>query len=165
MSDLHLGHAGITKFRQGFNSAEEHHEILFDNLASNVTKRDTIILLGDVAFTSEWNKRIASIRCLSKVLVMGNHDRDKLTITELAETYDKIYSLVSMRKVWLSHCPIHPEELRRRKGCFHGHTHYNNISDARYVNLSVEQTNFMPITWQEAEERLNDAVNPSVQEL
>lgn len=160
-SDLHLGHANAYKFRTVFSAAEEHHNTLFDNLASALAKRDTLILLGDVAFTPEWNQKIASIRCQQKILVMGNHDRDKLSIQELASTYDKVYSLLSYRNVWLSHCPIHPEEIRRRLGCFHGHTHFHNISDPRYVNLCGEQTEYKPITWQEAMERLNDGINQS----
>jgi calcineurin-like phosphoesterase family protein len=155
MSDLHLGHNSICKYRKTFSSAEEHHNTLFENLASTVGKKDSLILLGDVAFTSEWNAKIKTISCAHKMLIMGNHDRDKVSILELADTYDnKVYSLLSKKNFWLSHAPIHPDEIRNRRGVLHGHTHQYCVSDGRYVNLSVEQTDYKPILWDDAVDRI-----------
>lgn len=72
-SDLHLGHKAICKYRKDFKSSEEHNEILFDNLASNVNKADTLYLLGDVAFDKYWLDKVSKINCKHKKLICGNH--------------------------------------------------------------------------------------------
>lgn len=41
---------------------------------------------------------------------------------------NKVYSLVKYKGFWLSHAPIHPEELRGCKN-IHGHCHDAVISD------------------------------------
>lgn len=153
-SDLHLGHANILKFREGFSSLEEHNEIIYDNFASAVSKRDTLLLLGDVAFTEYWNSKIAEINC-KKVLVMGNHETDRqVSLKSLVVTYDKIHALTTRRNCWLSHCPIHPQEFRGKQLNIHGHLHTYKVldgqeEDVRYVNVSVDQTNFKPLDFQE----------------
>lgn len=150
-SDLHLGHEGVTRFRKEFSSAEEHHNTVFENFATTVGKRDTVIFLGDIAFSEAWNTRIAQVRTLKKILVMGNHD---LPIQSLVGTYDDITGFMTRKGFWLSHCPIHEAEFYRRKGNIHGHTHYNNIPDKRYFNASLENTGFKPILWDEIVERI-----------
>jgi calcineurin-like phosphoesterase family protein len=100
-SDLHLGHKNILKFREGFTSQEHHDETLFENLASSINKRDSIIFLGDVAFSVEWLKRISLIKCEKKTLILGNHDLErKITMSDLMMTYDRIESLYSKRNVY-----------------------------------------------------------------
>lgn len=53
LSDLHLGHKNICKFRTGFNSVEEHNALIKENYHKRVTKRDTVYFLGDVAFDED----------------------------------------------------------------------------------------------------------------
>lgn len=65
VSDLHLGHNNICKYRP-FNSAEEHHEILYDNLISNINKQDSLIMLRGMAFTLDWYKKLGDIQCIKK---------------------------------------------------------------------------------------------------
>ena len=167
-SDLHLGHKAIHKYRPSFSSAEEHHEIMFDNLASNINKRDSLVLLGDICFSKEWLARIKEIKCLKKTIVVGNHDLEfGITMRDLVDTYDSVQCLWSKRNYWFSHAPIHPQEMRTRKGNIHGHLHGNMVwknwihpvddfrpgldqIDQRYINVCVEHTDWKPITFQEA---------------
>ena len=142
-SDLHLGHKSICRYRPQFSTMEEHNEILFDNLASNVTKRDTLFLLGDIAFDIEWHLRIADIKCKHKVLILGNHDTDrKPKVHQFAHCYDKIHGLLSHRNYWWSHCPMHPQELRGRLGNIHGHLHGNpsGLEHYRIRDVSFDAT-------------------------
>ena len=153
MSDLHLGHRNICKYRPGFASEEEHSEIIFDNLATGLTKRDTIWFLGDVAFTKEWLARIKTLKCQSKKLLVGNHDLERgITMADLVDTYDKCYALLKKRNYWFSHCPIHPDEMRGKLGNIHGHLHDKIIDDPMYINVSVEHTNYKPISIETVEE-------------
>lgn len=166
-SDLHLGHKGITKYRKQFAYAEEHHGTMFENLATNVGKRDTLFMLGDMAFTMEWHLRLAEIKCRHKVLILGNHETDRgVKVKDFAPLYDKIHSMLSHRNYWFTHCPIHPQEFRGRLGNIHGHLHGNNVwmeeepeihlgptfmspVDQRYLNACVEHTNWKPISFEE----------------
>lgn len=162
-SDLHLGHKNIHKYRTEFSTAEEHHEIIFDNLASTVSKHDTLYLLGDVAFDKEWLARIADLKVNHKILIVGNHDLERgIHMRDLVEAYDAIYSLWSKRNFWFSHAPIHPQEMRGKKANIHGHTHGNMVwtnpecnksgfseIDTRYLNACIEHTDWKPITFQE----------------
>lgn len=161
-SDLHLGHNNICKYRTNFSSAEEHHETLFENLATELRKQDTLYLLGDIAFTKEWLERISNIKCAHKILICGNHDLERgIHMRDLVETYDAVYSMWSKRNYWFSHCPIHPQEMRSRKGNIHGHLHGNMVwkdwekqldtdeVDPLYFNACVEHTDWKPITFQE----------------
>ena len=161
-SDLHLGHKNICKYRSMFSSAEEHHNIVFDNLATSIRKRDTLWLLGDIAFTKEWLARMKEIKCIRKVLISGNHDTERgIHMKDLVDVYDDVFSLVSHRNVWFSHCPIHPQEIRNRKLCIHGHLHDQIVADnlgqqdKRYVNVCVDHTDFKPITFQEIIEKVS----------
>lgn len=155
--DLHLGHRSICEYRSRFTSVEEHDEVVFDNLASSVYKRDSLYLLGDVAFTKEGLARIKSINCKSKVLLLGNHDLERgITMFDLLDVYDKIHALHSRRNVWFSHCPIHASEMRDRKGNIHGHKHVGVIDDKRYVNVCIDHTDFKPITFALAMEQIMD---------
>lgn len=152
-SDLHLGHKNIHKFREQFTSAQEHHEYVFENLASNVQKRDNLFLLGDVAFTKEWLEKIKSVNCVKKTLILGNHDTENgIKIHDLVGVYDEIHSLYSRRNVWFSHCPIHSSGLRKKVLNIHGHYHKHKVMDGgvedkRYINACVEHTDYKPISF------------------
>ena len=155
-SDLHLGHKNIHKYRQQFSSAEEHHEYVYERLATNVNKADTIYFLGDVAFTPEWLAKIKAIPCRHKKLVCGNHDRDHFSMAELCDAFDSVDAMYSSRNVWWQHCPMHPEEIRRRLYNIHGHTHQylimnGDVPSYRYFNACLEHTDYKPITFEEVD--------------
>lgn len=141
-SDLHLGHDNIIKFRKQFSTPEEHHETIFDRLATTIGKRDKITLLGDICFTRYWLDKIRSIKCISKVLILGNHDTERdISCLEYCSVFDQVHGLLKTKGFWLSHAPIHPNELR---GCrnIHGHVHDNPIDDDRYISVCVESHPF-----------------------
>lgn len=156
-SDLHLGHKNIQKFRHGFDSADEHHEFVFENLARNIKKRDSLILLGDIAFDKYWLGKVSSIKCEKKLLICGNHDTENgIKMRDLVRAYDDVMALHSRRNYWFTHCPIHPEQMRGKLGNIHGHLHGDVVwsgagafqfKDKRYINACVEHTHFEPISF------------------
>jgi len=140
-SDLHLGHTGVVRFRTDFTSSEEHHNIILENVASSVNKRDTLLVLGDIAFNTEWLEKFINIKCMRKIVIPGNHDLPVKTWASLGffdNPTNQMFAFHSMKGAWFSHCPIHPEEIRNRRGNIHGHTHNHNINDPRYFNASME---------------------------
>lgn len=153
-SDLHLGHKNICKYRKQFKTVEEHDAIVFDNLASAVNKRDSVYFMGDIAFTLDGLEKIKSLNVKSKVLLLGNHDIERgIKMAHIMDTYDKVFSLHSKRNVWFSHCPIHPSEMRDRKGNVHGHGHKSVIDDPRYFSVCLEHTNYKPVLFSQVVER------------
>lgn len=155
LSDPHLGHRNIHLFRKQFATSEEHHEHVFENIAK-LDKTDTLILSGDVVFDEEWASRLSQVRCNLK-LYLGNHDYSANHLLQfLRRGKAEIHGFESRKGYWLSHCPIHPQEMRNRRGNIHGHTHYahivdeNGVPDSRYINVCCEYTNYQPITWEYA---------------
>ena len=148
-SDLHLGHRSICKYRSKFTTAEEHDEYILD-LMSKLNKRTILFILGDFLFDGPhfevYLHRIAKFPCTIK-LVMGNHDSMQLYTQTIAPNILIQLPLFSYKNTWLSHCPIHPQELRNRDGNIHGHLHNSIVPDLRYfnVNLDVNEYDFVPL--------------------
>lgn len=140
-SDWHIGHKNIHKFRckglgffRDFRDEAEHREWLFDWYNDNIKKRDVIYLLGDICFYEESLEALGKLPG-RKVLVKGNHDVIKSPL--YPKVFDHVHGLMRHKHCWLSHAPIHPEELRDKPN-IHGHTHYHVIDDNRYQNVCVE---------------------------
>lgn len=141
-SDLHLGHTNVCKWREDFDDHVQHSEYMFERLEQvGKFKRNTIYLLGDVAFDAQWAELVASLPATIH-LVMGNHDLQYVTTNGhknmlLHLSYCTVEGLKSYKKFWLSHAPIHPAELRGRVN-IHGHVHTKTLDDPWYINVCPE---------------------------
>lgn len=150
-SDLHVGHSNIAKFRLEVSSEQNNREVIKHSWDRIVSKRDLVWVLGDAAFTEEAIDWIGTLSG-KKRLIRGNHDT--LPTTSYLRTFEEVYGLLKYKGLWLSHAPIHPDELRGKPNC-HGHVHYYNIKsqvtdssgfnvvpsgedDPRYLNCCVE---------------------------
>jgi len=135
-SDLHLGHKRIGEFRAPLvNSEFENRTRILQDWNNNVTKRDTVYVLGDVCFDVEL---FDSLNLPGrKILIRGNHDR--FQTSKYLQVFDEVEGLLKYKEFWLSHAPIHPDELRNKIN-LHGHVHYETVSDSRYFNCCVENT-------------------------
>ena len=153
LGDFHAGHKAIAKYRTMFSSEEEHFNYVKEEYHRRVTKRDKCIFTGDAVFSMERAREIASWPG-QKELICGNHDTDSLTMAELCEIFDDVYSLKKYKEFWLSHVPIHPAELRG-KANIHGHVHDKTIDDIRYFNTSLENTSFKLISLSEIRDIMN----------
>ena len=160
IGDLHFGHRNILKYRPQFSTIEEHDETLLDNILTTCRKRDPLWLMGDCFFDMQ---SLSMLELLSSQiqlinLIIGNHDTDsgerqKVLMTALnSGRIHRVHSLFKYNGYWLSHAPIHPDELRG-KGNIHGHTHGHKIDDPRYVGVSCEQVDYKPISLPEILER------------
>lgn len=144
-SDWHLNHRNIPKFRD-VESVEENTKRLVEGYLATITKRDIVYFLGDIAFDHEGLEVVKSLPG-DKRLILGNHDTDrKVDIADLMLVYDQIHGIFDYKASWLSHAPIHPQELRGKLN-IHGHMHNEHIKDRRYVNVCVDNTNMRPITY------------------
>ena len=144
IGDLHFGHKNVARFRDEFDSEAHHRAHLVEQWQGLVKKRDVVWVLGDAAFTADG---LESIRPLPgrKILVRGNHD--KLSVHMYLSVFEEIHGIIQYKKAWLSHAPIHPDELRGRVN-IHGHVHKATIPDDRYINVSAEVINYTPRDYQ-----------------
>jgi calcineurin-like phosphoesterase family protein len=150
IGDLHFGHKNIHTFRSelGFDNEEEHREFLIEQWNSVVNKRSVIWVLGDAVFSSEHLCHIDRLLG-TKFLILGNHD---LGAKEMLSSFDKVHGFQKYKGFWLSHCPIHPEELRGKPN-IHGHVHSNTIQDKRYFNASCENIDYKPVSIEEVRQQ------------
>lgn len=134
-SDLHLGHETAAKLR-GFDSVAEHDHTIIAMLQMQCTKRTLLWVLGDVAM------KVESLALLQDVpgekrLVRGNHDGFQDDVYHKYFTY--IHGFLRYKKTWLSHCPIHPQEMYRCEANVHGHIHYTTYHPQPkfpYINVN-----------------------------
>ncbi|AZU98609.1 putative serine/threonine protein phosphatase [Acinetobacter phage vB_AbaM_PhT2] len=143
LGDAHLGHGNVARFRTQFRDEQDHFEHVEKVYYSAVTRRDVCYFTGDAVFTLERAKQVAKWPG-KKILVCGNHDTDNLSMKQLCEVFDDVKALVKYKEFWLSHAPMHPSELRGKFN-IHGHVHFATVDDCRYVNTSLEATDFKPI--------------------
>lgn len=105
--------------------------------------------LGDICF-KQYSLDIIRALPGDKRLVLGNHENQfgEFRTRELWDVFNKVHGLHSRKGCWLSHAPIHPEELRGKFN-IHGHVHDKTLQDPRYVNVSLENCNYFPVDFTE----------------
>lgn len=153
VSDMHFGHRSITKYRSNFSSSKEHDEVLLKNILECGGKKNVLWMLGDCFFEESTLDYLRTLRPKFQKIhfVVGNHDtetteRQKMIRQILVENLvDNIGSLFRKYGMWISHHPIHPDELRGYKN-IHGHVHNCTIPDDRYINACPEANSFSPIS-------------------
>ena len=157
-ADLHLGHNNIHKHRNKFDSMDNHDEYLLDMLSWKVGKNSPIYLLGDICFTHEALGSLAKLNTHKNIkIILGNHDTDRgIRVLDWVNAgFTDLHSLVKYKEFYLSHCPIHPDELRGKVN-IHGHSHGHKVSDSRYVGVSMEQTDYNLISLESIRRALHE---------
>jgi len=149
-SDLHLGHRAIAKYRPELGISKENDDYWLNKM-EQLGKRDILMVLGDFLFDGphydEYINRIRKMKCRIKLL-MGNHDSTLLykEINQKPQSPEGSIEIqlpfYSYKNFWLSHCPIHPSELRNRIGNIHGHLHNAVLEDDRYFDVCPEKNEF-----------------------
>lgn len=161
IADLHLHHKNLLAFRDDdgslirgahFSSVEEMNETIIENWNKRVRPGDTVYDLGDVLFGTS----IAAFEILKRlngrhVLIKGNHDRAKLKryVEHFADVRSEV--MVKSSKGVPILCSHRPQILPHDELVFnvHGHLHHHIMRDPRYINVSVEHTNYAPVSWEE----------------
>lgn len=168
-SDTHWGHAGVVRFLNDDGSklrpwatTEEMDEAMIEKWNVLVRPNDTVYHLGDVVINRRALPTLGRLNG-EMILVKGNHDVFRLE--EYTPYFKDIRGVGVLDNFVLSHIPAHPDSLERWKGNFHGHLHSNCVMrngkyadddlviDERYLCLSVEHTNFQPISLEDAKKR------------
>lgn len=158
-----MDHKNILNFASEWRDGEtvsEHDDWIIDTINSVVTKRDTLWLLGDVAFSLEGLLRLKEVPC-SKRLILGNHDQEHMAA--YLDIFDWVGAYTKYKGYWLSHIPVHAFDFDYRvKGNIHGHLHNRRITSEhddrwyRYYNVSVEQSYGKPVPFHSIEKHMVD---------
>jgi len=176
ISDTHFGHTNSwEKFKlpngdplRPFTSTEEMDEAMVERWNAKVGPNDTVYHLGDVVINK---KSLHHVKRLNgkKRLVRGNHDIFKdQDYRDVG--FDSLYGVRVFVDQWiLSHIPLHPDCVTERfRVNVHGHLHANEVQwrplnamntlarepDPRYLCVSVEHTNYEPLSFEEVEARI-----------
>lgn len=145
VSDTHFGHANIINYCQRpFASTEEMDEAMIERWNAVVRPSDHIYHLGDVAMRKADLLRVMPRLVGHKRLVRGNHDI--FPTKEYLKFFDEIHGVRVFDRMVFSHFPLHPTSIERFAGNIHGHIHELEAFSLSHVNISVEQTNYTPIT-------------------
>ncbi len=149
ISDTHFGHSNILRYREGFNSIEEHDQIITDNILSVCGKRDSLYILGDVCIYKDAFGYLETIAKNVEFLhiCLGNHDFERKgspTLEDYMSICKSVFGMKAYKNAWLTHAPLHPNELRGKMNV-HGHVHANSVDDKRYFNASCENVRYKPV--------------------
>lgn len=159
ISDYHFGHSFMMKLR-GFKTLDEMHEHIITEHNKVVKKKDLTKILGDIGMHSSKYYYLLDRMNGRKQVLLGNHDSPE-DVPELLKHVESIGAMEKYKGVFLTHCPIHPQELEYRVAYnIHGHIHENNVKysitagtrvtkgkdDPRYINVCCEMIDYRPRT-------------------
>lgn len=157
-ADLHLGHKNIVNFSRDdgdklrpWDTVEEHDEAIIENWNKIVRPDDKVYVLGDVVLNSKHLHKVGRLNGKKK-LIPGNHD-----IYDTSEYLKYFYDIKAykvMKDIIMSHIPLHESQMERFKVNVHGHMHSHFIDDPRYLCVSLEHTDFKPISLEEVRQRI-----------
>ena len=158
-SDSHFGHInmltftredGVTPVRPEFATVAQMNEALIERWNAVVRPQDHVYHLGDVALSLTAAREFVPHLNGHKRLVLGNHDQPDAR-AYMAMGFKKVFSSRLLDDVLLTHIPIHPKSIPAYcLGNIHGHIHERAEFGPRYLNVSVEQTEYAPITLETA---------------
>lgn len=160
IADTHFKHDNMKTYCQRPSNFTER---IIRNWSNVITPQDTIIHLGDVAIGAkeDWEWIIPSLPG-RKILIRGNHDRQRSCSWWMEHGFDFACDGMKFRNCWLTHEP----DTSRASGCdlnIHGHLHNiwhgfaPNAGDEKDAMkqkklrnpwqrlFAIEYTNYMPI--------------------
>ena len=143
ITDTHIGHRNIIKYCDRPNNCDR---MILENWKKLVKSTDTVIHLGDVAWSDEHLQKVLKLPG-KKILVKGNHD-NKSTFYYMDAGFTLVVSSMLMSlngmNVLFSHQPIfdHTADIN-----IHGHQHDLHREDMTklYLPLAIETMGYRPI--------------------
>lgn len=172
-ADFHLNHANVIKYaNRPFNSVEQMNQTIIQNWNAIVKPSDIVYFLGDFAFAGK--EKIREFRSQLNgdiILIVGNHDRTKKSMTECGfyiptnvdrrfDHYmicEKILN-VSLEPLLLTHSPysVQKQDIMDKFHVsfsmwnLHGHVHVPHATtinaEKREINVNVELWDYKPVS-------------------
>jgi calcineurin-like phosphoesterase family protein len=177
VSDTHFGHeATCTKFTRPdgsplrpFACADEMNEAMVDLWNQTVQPDDVVYHLGDVVMSHRHLHIVGRLNG-RKHLIAGNHDPligKKAKKFNFGDYFETVGSMKELGGMILTHVPVHEQSLDRWGVNVHGHLHAHQVMkmhggkptgqpDPRYLCVSVEHTDYKPISLEDVKARVQD---------
>lgn len=147
IGDTHFNHSAIIEYTdRPFVDVEQMNQTIIENWNKQIKSNDVIIHLGDFAMGSKAEQE-AILKQLNgiKKLIMGNHDR--LKVRDYYEMgFAEVYRYpIIIENMIFSHRPLDSLIVGSLYNV-HGHIHEKCSPSANHLNISVEHTNYSPIS-------------------
>lgn len=154
-ADTHFGHDNIIKYEsRPFANSNHMTEEITKKWNGLVRAQDVVYHLGDVSFYPQnLTKMIVEKLNGRKILILGNHDTRSRN-WYLSVGFDQVipYPII-LDKFWmLSHDPLYMNEAMPYVN-IHGHLHSKQVMGANYVCVSLEQTAYSPVLFDDIVKR------------
>lgn len=149
ISDLHFSHKGMAQNYRKFQDEHYHDEHIIDQWNRIVrNKKDLVLILGDITMEKSSPYYLLDRLNGRKKVILGNHDQIQ-HVPELMKYVESVAGMMEYKGHILTHCPIHPDELRSWGKNIHGHLHNNyvmngEIRDNRYINVCCDVLDYKP---------------------
>lgn len=159
ISDLHLGHVNVLRFRSQFQTIDQHDKHIVNSILSTVKPKDTLWILGDVilhAYSMHYLRQISDNVGHLKI-VLGNHDGERKAAPTLNDLscVARLYTYTPVGKddnFLLSHVPVDPCNLiYQQKWNIHGHCHNGYEPTNQHFNVTCEKLDYKPISLKQIE--------------
>lgn len=151
-SDHHFGHKHIIDFEsRPFTDVGQMNEYMIASWNAVVGVTDKVFHLGDFSFLNiEATKDILAKLNGYKILIMGNHDRDRNRDWWLDAGFAEAseYPLVYKDFFFLSHEPMYMNKHMPYVNV-HGHIHGQKYEGKNHFNICVEHWNYRPLAFEE----------------
>ena len=161
ISDTHFHHSNIIKYcNRPFKNVNEMNETIINNWNSIVKKDDTVYHLGDFCLSHDDEiKNIFNRLNGNKILIRYEEIGFKV-LTHAPIILDEY-------KIMLSHVPLPDSKIKDGYINLHGHIHNKKISDDypknysenKHINLSVDVTNYKPVSLDEINKNIKNIIN------
>lgn len=149
-SDWHLNHTEVIEYeKRPFQTVAEMNKAILKNWRDVVSSSDTVFHLGDVFLRTPKEQAEKIVKNLpgKKVLVLGNHDRSRSLSWWRDVGFIEVYKYpIIVRGFYiLSHEPAYVGPSMPYVNV-HGHTHSESSDNPHKVNVSVEVTDYRPVS-------------------
>lgn len=161
-ADPHIGHDNIIKHcNRPFASVEEMDETIVERWNSVVGKRDTVRVIGDLAFHCKFDYALSVVKRLNGhiYLTPGNHEQLGLKLAfHAAFTVAPLYEVIEIegQTIFLNHYAQRSwwHDLR---GVWHlfGHTHGGLPPFGKSFDIGMDVWNFTPVSFEQVKEAMD----------
>lgn len=160
-ADHHFWHKNILEYekeaRSIFKDVEDMNEQMIARWNEVVSKEDTVYHLGDFCLANKEKTRaiLDRLNFWRIFLIRGNHEQCRTTTWLKDVGFTEVFRepcCYGDGSILLSHHPLVVLPSENIKTVIHGHIHSKDLGTdndaykrAKYINVSVEKTNFYPV--------------------
>ena len=164
ISDTHFYHNNIIKYcNRPFKDTDEMNNYIINKWNEIVTDNDIVYHLGDVTFADkEKSKNVISKLNGRKYLIRGNHDKHSVSFYKDCGFID-VYNFLILDGYLLVHYPLKTDSYMKEdlknfiyelktlpfNYVIHGHIHNTESGLENHFNVSVENIDYKPISFEE----------------